>query len=127
MVIIKISIVARTAAFCVISIREYRSDIALIVGFAAGIIIVLIGLDYLTDIFSETSDLIKRMGVDSAIIKHVIKIVSVGLVTEFAYSAIEDSGQKSLGEKVLFVGKVIITGLNLPLIKQIFDLINKML
>ena len=127
MVIIKISIVALTAAFCVISIREYRSDIALIVGFAAGIIIVLIGLDYLTDIFSETSDLIKRMGVDSAIIKHVIKIVSVGLVTEFAYSAIEDSGQKSLGEKVLFVGKVIITGLNLPLIKQIFDLINKML
>jgi len=127
MVIIKISIVALTAAFCVISIREYRSDIALIVGFAAGIIIVLIGLDYLTDIFSETSDLIKRMGVDSSIIKHVIKIVSVGLVTEFAYSAIEDSGQKSLGEKVLFVGKVIITGLNLPLIKQIFDLINKML
>ena len=127
MVIIKISIVALIAAFCVISIREYRSDIALIIGFAAGIMILLIGISQLTDIFSAMSDFINSIGVDSAIIKHIIKIVSVGLITEFSYSTIEDSGQKSLADKVLFVGKVVITGLNLPLIKQIFDIIYKML
>ena len=57
----------------------------------------------------------------------LFKVIAVGYITEFSASVIEDVGLSSLADKVTLAGKLIIVGVSLPVVVQLFEFIAGML
>lgn len=69
----------------------------------------------------------QRAGIDNRIFSLLVKIIGIGYVTDFSAGVIEDTGSKSLADKVVLAGKIIIMTLALPVVVKLFDLIAGLL
>ena len=121
--IVKISAMGIVTAFCVVLLREQKSEVAMLVGIAGGCIILLSVIDYFTQVFSTLSSIAEKTGIPTSIYKTVMKIISIGYIADFSAGSVEDSGQKALAEKIILGGKLIIMVLALPIITKLFDTI----
>lgn len=127
MEIFRIAAIALVTAFCVILLRNVKSELAAAVGLAGGIIVVLLVIDYFSDIFSAVYAIAKRAGLATSVVTLLFKVIAVGYISEFSASLIEDAGMSSLADKVLLGGKLIIVATSIPVIVQLFEYIAKML
>lgn len=127
MEILKICFVGIITAFCVLLLKENKSDLALITAVAGGCIILLMIVDYISGIFSVLTSLMEKAGINNDIFRLLIKIIGIGYITDFSAGIIEDSGSKSLGEKVILGGKVIIMALAIPILVKLFEIIESAL
>lgn len=127
MEIFRIAAIALVTAFCVIVLREVKSELAAAVGLAGGIIVLLSAVNYFTDIFSVVSSLAKRAGLAGGVVTLLFKVIAVGYITEFSASVIEDMGMPSLADKVTLGGKLIIVCVSLPIVVKLFEFIAGML
>ncbi|MDE6402066.1 MAG: stage III sporulation AC/AD family protein [Clostridiales bacterium] len=125
--IFRIVAIALITAFCVLVLRDVKSDLAAIVALAGGIVVVLSVVDYFADIFSVVSSIAKRAGLATSVVTLLFKVIAVGYITEFSASVIEDVGLSSLSDKVTLAGKLIIVGVSLPVVVQLFEFIAGML
>ena len=127
MEIFRIAAIALVTAFCVILLRNVKSELAAAVGLAGGIIVVLSVIDYFSDIFSAVYAIAKRAGLATSVVTLLFKVIAVGYISEFSASLIEDAGMSSLADKVLLGGKLIVVATSIPVIVQLFEYIAKML
>lgn len=127
MEIFRIAAIALVTAFCAMILRDIKSELALLVAFAGGIIVILSVVNYFSDIFSVVSDIAKRAGLATSVVTLLFKVIAVGYIAEFSASLIEDVGLSSLADKVTLAGKLIIVGVSLPVVVQLFEFIASML
>lgn len=125
--IFRIVAIALITAFCVLVLRDVKSELAAVVALAGGIVVVLSVVDYFADIFSVVSTIAKRAGLAASVVTLLFKVIAVGYITEFSASVIEDVGLSSLADKVTLAGKLIIVGVSLPVVVQLFEFIAGML
>ena len=59
--------------------------------------------------------------------KIIFKITGIGYMVEFAAETINDFGIKGLSEKLIFVGKVVIFSLSLPILYAVINLLSGIL
>ena len=52
-----------------------------------------------------------------------MKIVAIGYLVEFAAGIVEDFGAKSVADKLVFAGKVVIFSVSLPILRAMVSLI----
>ncbi len=124
--ILKIAAVGIITAFCSLTLKESKSGLSIAVGVAGGCIIIFMLLDYFADIFMTITTIIERAGIQSNVLKSVIKIIGIGYITEFSAGIVEDAGNKSVAEKIVMAGKVIILIVSMPIISALFDLIAEL-
>ncbi len=124
--ILKIAAVGIITAFCSLTLKESKSGLSIAVGVAGGCIIIFMLLDYFADIFMTITTIIERAGIQSNVLKSVIKIIGIGYITEFSAGIVEDAGNKSVAEKIVMAGKVIILMVSMPIITALFDLIAEL-
>lgn len=125
--IFRIVAIALITAFCVLVLRDVKSELATVVALAGGIVVVLSVVDYFADIFSVVSAIAKRAGLAASVVTLLFKVIAVGYITEFSASIIDDVGLSSLSDKVTLAGKLIIVGVSLPVVVQLFEFIAGML
>lgn len=121
--IVKIAAVGLITAVCAMLLRETKSEMALLITIAGGCIILLMVLESFLGIFSSLKTLMERAGIGSDIFTLLIKIIGIGYITDFSAGLIEDSGSKSLSEKVILAGKVVIMVMAFPILVKLFDII----
>lgn len=123
MEIFKIAAIALVTAFCVLLLRDIKSELAMLVAFAGGIIVLLSVVNYFSDIFGVISSIAERAGLAASVVKLLFKVIAVGYIAEFSASLIEDAGVASLADKVTLAGKLIIVASSLPVIVELFEYI----
>lgn len=127
MEIFRIAAIALVTAFCVMILRDVKSELAMLVAFAGGIIVLLSVVNYFSDIFSVVADIAKRAGVATSVVTLLFKVIAVGYVAEFSASLIEDAGLPSLADKVTLGGKLIIVAVSLPVVVELFEYVARLL
>jgi len=127
MQIFQIAAIAVVTAFSVAILRDVKSETAVAVGLAGGLIILISVLDLALGIFDAIGQLVARSGLDGSVARAVVQIVGIGYITEFAAGVCEDSGSKSLGDKLILGGKIIIMVISLPIVMTLFDTIAGLL
>ena len=127
MEILKICAVGIVTAFCVLILKENKSDLAIVTGIAGGCIILLMVVEYISGIFSTLSELMQKSGIDGGIFKILVKIIGIGYIVDFSAGIVEDTGSKSLSEKVVLGGKIVIAAMSLPIIVKLFEIIESIL
>lgn len=127
MEIFKIAAIGLLTALSAALVRDSRSDVAFAVVIAGGAIMLTMLVDYFTGIFAFFDELVNKTGVDRGVIKTLLKIVGIGYVAELAAGICEESGAKSVGDKIVLGGKLIIFTLTVPILRFLLDIIGSLM
>lgn len=114
-------------AIAAILLRSSKPELSFAVTVAGCVIILIFSIDLFAETFSVFAEIGEKTGIDQSLIKIILKIVAVGYLIEFAAGIIEDFGSKSIADKLVFAGKVVIFSVSLPIIRSMIGLIGAFL
>ncbi len=127
MEIVRIVGVGLVTAVAALLLRGSKPELSFAITIAGAVIILLFSFDLLRDTFGVFAEIGEKTGIDSELIRIMIKIVAIGYLVEFAAGIVEDFGSKSIADKLVFAGKVIIFSVSLPVLQTMVSLIGSFL
>lgn len=125
--IIRILGVGLVTVIASLILKSVKPELSVFVSLAGGVIILSMTINSCMDIVNTFTSFIEKTGLDDGVLKSVLKIVGVGYITEFSASVCNDAGNSSMGDKIIFAGKIMILVMSLPIINSIIDIIVSML
>lgn len=126
-IIFKIIAIGLITCVATLIVKPVRADFAIIISIVGGLIIIFLIINYLTGIFDIINQILGISGINSGLYTVLLKIIGIGYLIEFTASICSDTGNSSLGDKVLLGGKIIIMVMALPIITTILDIIMELL
>lgn len=127
MEIIKIIGVGLTALIIIIMLKQFRPEFTIYVSLIAGTIILLMLADKLVGIMGLINSITSKTAINSQFIKILIKITGIAILTEFAVSVCNDSGESAIASKIDVGGKVLIVSISVPIIQALMETVLKIL
>ena len=127
MEIVKIIGIGIITILCVIIVKPIKPEIAIIVGVSGGILILSQTINFIFEIINTFTNIVDKTGLNMGILKIVLKIVGIGYLTEFSANLCADSGNSSIGDKIIFAGKILIIYIALPIVTNIIEIIMELL
>ncbi len=124
MELVKIIGVALVTAFAALFLRGTKPELSFAVTIAGAVIILLFIVDMLASSFQIFGEIAEKTGIDDSLVKIIVKIVAIGYLVEFSAGVIEDFGSKSIADKLILAGKVIIFAVSVPIIRSMLELIG---
>ena len=125
--VVKIIGIGLTALIIIIILKQYKPEFAVYVSILAGIFILLLSLAKVSGIVNLLQDLASRANISSQFLGIILKITGIAILTEFAVSICQDSGESSISNKIDIGGKVTIITISLPIISSLLETILKIL
>ena len=127
MEIIKIIGIGLTALIVIIVLKQYKPEFAIYISIIAGILILGLSLSSFSGIINLLKDISNRANINSKFLGIILKITGIAILTEFAVSICQDTGEKAIANKIDIGGKVIIMTISLPIISSLLEAILKVL
>ena len=127
MEITKIIGIGLTALIIIIILKQYRPEFALYTSIVAGIFILALSLSNISGVIGMLKDLSSKANINSNFLGIILKITGIAILTEFAVSICQDSGESAIANKIDIGGKVIIITISLPIISTLLETILKIL
>jgi stage III sporulation protein AD len=123
MEIYKIVAFGLICAFTIVYLKSTDSNLAMPLTVCSGVILLTMTASYLADFLDIFKTLTSSTYLDGHVIKLAIKILAISYLVEFSASTIEDFGLKSIAEKVVFAGKLVILTISIPIIETLISTI----
>lgn len=95
-------------------IRPLRPEMALLIGMATGLIVLLYGLGQATGVLDALADLAAEYGVDSGYVGVLLKITGIAYAAQFGAQICSDAGESAVAGKVELCGRILILAAALP-------------
>lgn len=127
MEIARIVAVGIVCAVLVIYLGSVGKEYGFLAGIASSVLLLTMSLSYVVRFVRFFSGFSDTTGVSSDVVTLVIKILGISYLIEFAASLIDDFGLKSLSEKVVFAGKLVIFALSVPIAEKVIALVMGLL
>lgn len=118
---------ALVTAVIAITLGKYSGSLSLVLVLCAGTMIAILGLSYLKPVMDLLSRLQSLSGVDSAVLKVLIKAAGVAVITEIAQLICADAGNASLGKSIQILGAAVMLYLSVPLVERLLDLMENVM
>lgn len=119
--------IAFVTAIAAMILKGTKPELALAVTIAGSVILLLFVFDLLRDTLSVFREIADITGIDSSLIKIILKMIGIGYLVEFSAGILSDFGQNSLADKLVFCGKIIVVVLAVPVVKSVLSLIVRLL
>lgn len=123
----KLIVLALTSAIFCYYLRSIASDLFIPCLIVSGLIILLSTLDYLSYTFNFFTLLSEKISFNNNILNLLFKIIIVAYLVEFAGGMIEDVGLKSIADKLIFSGKVLLLCMSIPIFEFLIEIIYEFL
>lgn len=127
MEIIQIVAFALSTLFLYLIFKDRRSDIAVLISAAAGVLIFLLVISQLSEIIYFIKDISSKTNIDIVYIGVVIKILAIAYLATFCSEICKDAGASSIGSKVEFSAKILILSLAIPILMAVLESILQIL
>ena len=127
MELIRIIGVGLVTAIAAILLRSTKPELSFAVTVAGSVIILIFSLDILWSTFGIFEQIGEQTGINNSLIRIILKIIAIGYLVEFAAGVVEDFGSKSVADKLVFAGKVIIFTVSVPIIQTLVALVGSFL
>ena len=127
MEIIKIIGIGITAIIIIIILKQYKPEFAVYTSIIAGIAILLLSLSQMSGVINLLKDISSRASISSEFLGIILKITGIAILTEFAVSICQDSGESAIANKIDVGGKIMIITMSIPIISSLLETILKVL
>lgn len=123
MELLKIVGIGILISFIIVIVKQIKPELAIATLVAGSIVMLIFILQYFTDILSVLNTIVTKTGIDNELFSTVLKIVAVGYLIEFGANICNDSGNTSIGDKIILGGKLLILILSLPILTSLLDVV----
>ena len=123
MELLKLVSLAVLSVFGIMCLKQVKPEIVPIASIAVGVFLIVSVINELFSLMYVFYDLATSTGIEEQSITSVIKVIGIGYLCEFANGVCVDADCKSIGEKVVFAGKIAIILTALPIVMDIFELV----
>ena len=96
--LIKIVGVGLVTAIAAVLLRSTKPELSFAVTVAGIVIILIFAIDLVGETFGIFAEIGEMSGIDSSLIKIIVKIIAIGYLVEFAAGIVEDFGSKSIAD-----------------------------
>ena len=124
---IKIVLLTIVFAIIIIYLKNINSELFTLATVGASIVIISLVLEYIGQAFSIFNTMIQATKIDRDLFNIIFKIMAIGYLVEFGAGIVNDFGLKSLADKLVFAGKIVIFCMSLPIIYAVFNLFTELL
>ncbi len=125
--IIKIIGIGLITVIASMLVKPLKPEVSIIIGLCGGILILIQTVNYVVDIIDAFTNIVEKTGLNTGLLKTLLKIIGVGYLAEFAANICQDAGSSSVADKILFAGKIIILAMALPIVTSIIEIIVEIL
>ena len=125
--VVKIVGIALVALIIIIVIRQYKPEFAIYISIIAGVMILILGMDKISQIISLLNSLASKASINKEFLILLIKITGIAMLSEFAVSICKDAGESAIASKVEIGTKIIIISMSIPIISSLLEVILKVL
>jgi stage III sporulation protein AD len=125
--IIKIIGIGLVALIIIVLIKQYRPEFAIYISISAGILILLLVMDKLTNVIELLQSIATKTSINSEFLSLLLKITGIAFLAEFAVSVCKDSGENAIASKIEIGSKIVIISLSIPIISNLLEVIIKIL
>ena len=119
--------IAFVTAVAAILVKNTKPELAVVITIAGSIILLLFVLEVFRGTITLFSDIAEATGLNAAIVKTLLKMVGIGYLVEFSAGILNDFGQNSLADKLIFCGKILILVLAVPILESILSLVGELI
>ena len=119
--------IAFVTAVAAILVKSTKPELAVVITIAGSIILLLFVLEVFRGSISLFTDIAQATGLDATIVKTLLKMVGIGYLVEFSAGILNDFGQNSLADKLIFCGKILILVLAVPILESILALVGALI
>ena len=119
--------IAFVTAVTALILKSTKPELAFAVTVAGSIILLLFVFDTFRDTFTVFEKIAAATGIQSSLIKVLLKMIGIGYIVEFSAGILNDFGQNSVADKLVFCGKIILLVLAVPILESVLSLIVKLL
>lgn len=126
---IKIVSVALLCAVILLYLKNINSDMFVPCLIVSGLIIFSFSFSfsYLSSALNFINNIVSVLNINDELFTILIKITAIGYIVEFGASTINDFGLKGLADKLVFVGKLAIFTISIPVFYSILSLLKGLL
>ncbi len=119
--------IAFITAVAALLLKGTKPELAFAVTIAGSIILLLFTFELFRDSISIFSKIAEATGIQSSMVKILLKMVGIGYLVEFSAGILNDFGQNSVADKLVFCGKVVVLILAVPILESVLTLIGQLL
>ncbi len=119
--------IAFLTAVSALILKNTKPELAFAVTIAGSIILLLFVFDMLQNTIGIFHEIANLTGINSSLIKILLKMIGIGYLVEFSAGVLNDFGQNSLADKLVFCGKIIVLVLAIPILESVLSLIIQLL
>jgi len=125
--LIHIILIAVITTILSVLIKQYKSEVALCISIAGGIVILLMIAPLMRDTLSQLNTFTAADGIENDYIKTIIRVISVSYITELGASIARDAGEGTLAMKVELGGKLTIFSICIPILLNLINIVTGMI
>ncbi len=127
MELIKIAAVGVVCSLVVVYLKNSDSQLAGLATVASGVLLLILTIGYAADFLSLLTSLGDYAQTGGQVVKIVIKILGISYLVEFTADVIDDMGLKSVSDKVVLAGKILIITAAFPVIENLIKIVINLL
>lgn len=127
MELIKIAAVGVLCSLVVVYLKNSDSQLAGLATVASGVLLLILTVGYAADFLSLLTSLGDYAQTGGQVVKIVIKILGISYLVEFTADVIDDMGLKSVSDKVVLAGKILIITAAFPVIENLIKIVINLL
>lgn len=127
MELMKIAAVGVVCSLVVVYLKNSDSQLAGLATVASGVLLLILTVGYAADFLSLLTSLGDYAQTGGQVVKIVIKILGISYLVEFTADVIDDMGLKSVSDKVVLAGKILIITATFPVIENLIKIVINLL
>lgn len=120
-----IKIIGVAILICIVSIviKQVKPEFSLIIIIAGSCLLLWYILQYVGTIINVFDNIATQTNINTEFLTIILKIVGIGYLIEFAANICIDSGNSSIADKIILIGKLIILTVSMPIISNLLNVI----
>ncbi|MGO1368228.1 stage III sporulation protein AD [Senegalia sp. (in: firmicutes)] len=125
--IVQVVAIALIATLLIVTLREQRPEISILLSVVTGILIFIFIMDKVIFVIDVLKDLSIRANLDFIYFTTILKIIGIAYICEFGAQIAKDAGESSIATKIELAGKVMILVISIPILLSLLELILKIM
>ena len=115
-----------SAVLCVI-VRQYKPEMALGIGTACGVLILIAVITMLSPSVEAIAELTETAGLDEGYAAILLKALAVCYITQLSADCCRDAGESAIATKIELAGKAAIVVISLPVFASLAELVTNLI
>lgn len=124
---VKIATLAVLAAVLCLLLRQSEKPLSLVLSVLACVVALVLALGFIRPVWDMVQRLEALSGLDGEVTAPLLKVVGIGILTQFAGCVCVDAGETSLAKAVELSGTALAIYTSLPLLSAVVSLVENLI